>query len=73
MLNKKLLFISLFLFATTCLVAEVPYMYDENGHLHFNYKAEELSPRESIAREDLEKDLSSIVNIPAQNSQILVH
>ena len=37
----------------------------QNGVLHFNYKAEELAPAEAAAREQLEKDLTSFIAIPA--------
>ena len=62
----KFLKIILPLFFTTLLMAgeNVMNMYNPDGTLHFNYKAEELEPSEQAAREILEKDLAKIVALP---------
>ncbi|MDR1123941.1 MAG: Zn-dependent oligopeptidase [Elusimicrobiota bacterium] len=39
-------------------------MFDKGGFLHFNYKADELAPREAAARIRLEEDLKKIIDIP---------
>lgn len=39
-------------------------MFNENGVLHFNYKAEELAPKEAAARKILEADLAALIAIP---------
>lgn len=41
-------------------------MYNPDGTLHFNYKAEDLEPSEKAARENLEKDLAKIVALPKE-------
>jgi thimet oligopeptidase len=41
-------------------------MFDKNGWLHFNYKAEDLAPREAAARVRLEEDLKKIIDIPKE-------
>ena len=41
-------------------------MYNSDGTLHFNYKAEDLEPSEKVARENLEKDLAKIVALPKE-------
>lgn len=41
-------------------------MFNENGVLHFNYKAEDLAPAEKAARAQLEKDLEALIKIPAE-------
>ena len=61
---KKTLLISFFLFLSTGVFA-MP-MFNENGVLHFNYKAEDLAPAEAAARAQLEKDLAALIAIPAQ-------
>ncbi len=43
----------------------MPNMFNENGVLHFDYKAEDLAPAESAARAQLEKDLADLIAIPA--------
>ena len=40
-------------------------MFNKNGVLHFNYKAEDLAPTEAAARQELEKDLAAFVAMPA--------
>ncbi len=45
----------------------MPYnMFNKDGVLHFNYKAEDLAPREKAARVQLEKDLQAIIAIPKE-------
>ncbi len=44
----------------------MPNMFNKDGVLHFNYKAEDLAPAEAAARQQLEKDLSALIAIPAQ-------
>ena len=45
----------------------MPYnMFNKDGVLHFDYKAEDLAPREKAARVQLEKDLQKIVSIPKE-------
>ena len=44
----------------------MPSMFNQNGVLHFNYKAEDLAPAEQAARQQLEKDLAALIAIPAQ-------
>ena len=39
-------------------------MFNKNGVLHFDYKAEELAPAEAAARVKLEKDLAALIAIP---------
>ena len=65
----KFLKIILPLFFTTLLMAgeNVMNMYNPDGTLHFNYKAEELEPSEQAAREILEKDLAKIVALPKES------
>ena len=41
-------------------------MFNQNGVLHFNYKAEELAPAETAARAQLESDLAAFVAMPAE-------
>lgn len=41
-------------------------MFNEDGVLHFNYKAEDLAPAEAAARVQLEKDLAALIAIPAE-------
>ena len=64
---NKILFLTALLFTTVNLHAaegDMPYnMFNENGVLHFDYKAEDLAPREKAARAQLEKDLQAIINI----------
>lgn len=66
LIKKLIIFLLIFLGPLTLRGAEVD-MYDGKGHLHFNYKAAELAPKEQAARVDLEKSLNEIANIPAQN------
>lgn len=56
------------LFLTSLLMAgeNVMNMYNSDGTLHFNYKAEDLEPSEKAAREILEKDLAKIVALPKE-------
>lgn len=42
----------------------MPTMFNKDGVLHFNYKAEELAPTEAAARKQLEKDLDALIAIP---------
>ena len=44
----------------------MPSMFNKNGVLHFNYKAEDLAPAEAAARATLEKDLAAFIAIPAE-------
>lgn len=44
----------------------MPTMFNKNGVLHFDYKAEELAPTEKAARAQLEKDLAAFVAMPAE-------
>ncbi len=44
----------------------MPNMFNKDGVLHFNYKAEELAPAEAAARVQLEKDLADLIAIPAK-------
>lgn len=39
-------------------------MFNKNGVLHFDYKAEDLAPAEAAARVKLEKDLAALIAIP---------
>lgn len=39
-------------------------MFNKNGVLHFDYKAEDLAPAEATARVKLEKDLAALIAIP---------
>ena len=55
----SLLFLSTGVFA-------MPNMFNKNGVLHFDYKAEELAPTEAAARAQLEKDLAAFVAMPAE-------
>ncbi len=64
MLNKLSIIFLLILAPLITWGAEVN-MYDGKGHLHFNYKASELAPREKAARVVLEDSLNKIANIPA--------
>jgi thimet oligopeptidase len=41
-------------------------MFTKEGVLHFNYKAQDLAPRELEARKVLEKDLQKIISIPKE-------
>jgi thimet oligopeptidase len=41
-------------------------MFTKEGLLHFNYKAQELAPREASARLQLEEDLKKIVSVPKE-------
>ncbi len=43
----------------------MPSMFNKEGVLHFNYKAEDLAPAETAARAQLEKDLADLIAIPA--------
>lgn len=44
----------------------MPSMFNKDGVLHFNYKAEDLAPAEAAARIQLEKDLEALIAIPAE-------
>lgn len=46
-------------------VFAMPSMFNKDGVLHFNYKAEDLAPAEQAARVQLEKDLADLIAIPA--------
>ena len=67
---KNLIFFIPLLFLTVNLSAAegyMPYnMFNKDGVLHFDYKAEDLAPREKAAREQLEKDLQDFVAIPKE-------
>ena len=43
----------------------MPNMFNKQGVLHFDYKAEDLAPAEAAARVQLEKDLAALIAIPA--------
>lgn len=67
---KLTLFLIPLIFLTINLSAAedtMPYnMFNKDGVLHFNYKAEDLAPREKAARVQLEKDLQAIIAIPKE-------
>ena len=42
----------------------MPNMFNKDGVLHFNYKAEDLAPAETAARVQLERDLAALIAIP---------
>ena len=44
----------------------MPNMFNKNGVLHFDYKAEDLAPAEAAARVQLEKELADIIAIPKE-------
>ena len=46
-------------------VFAMPSMFNKDGVLHFDYKAEALAPAEAAARKQLEKDLAQLIAIPA--------
>ncbi|MCQ2410782.1 MAG: Zn-dependent oligopeptidase [Elusimicrobiaceae bacterium] len=64
-MTKKIVLISFLVFISTGVFAMQP-MFNQNGVLHFNYKAEELAPAEAAARKELEKDLAAFVAMPAE-------
>ncbi len=64
-MTKKIILISFLCCLFTEGVAMAP-MFNKNGVLHFDYKAEELAPTESAARAQLEKDLAAFIAIPAE-------
>lgn len=66
MLIKKLIIFILFFIGPLMIRGAEVNMYDGKGHLHFNYKASELAPKEKAARLDLEAALTKIANIPAR-------
>lgn len=63
-MTKKVLFLSFLFFVATGVFA-MPSMFNKNGVLHFDYKAEDLAPAEKAARAQLEKDLADLIAIPA--------
>ena len=63
-MTKKVLFLSFLFFVATGVFA-MPSMFNKNGVLHFDYKAEDLAPAEKAARVQLEKDLADLIAIPA--------
>ena len=63
-MKKINLFLTL-LFLTTGLFA-MPDMFNKDGVLHFDYKAEDLAPAEAAARARLEKELADIIAIPKE-------
>ena len=63
-MTKKFLLISLLFFLATGGIA-MPNMFNKQGVLHFDYKAEDLAPAEAAARVQLEKDLAALIAIPA--------
>jgi len=65
MKKTKIIFTLLFLLSTTGAFA-MSDMFNKDGVLHFDYKAEELAPAETKAREQLEKDLADLIAIPAE-------
>jgi len=44
----------------------MPSMFNKDGVLHFDYKAEDLAPAETAARAQLEKELAALIAIPAE-------
>ena len=64
-MTKKIILISCLLVLFMEGFAMVP-MFNKNGVLHFDYKAEDLAPAEAAARAQLEKDLADFVAMPAQ-------
>ena len=64
MTNHKTILISFLLFLSMGVFA-MPNMFNKDGVLHFNYKAEDLAPAEAAARIQLEKDLADLIAIPA--------
>ncbi len=64
-MTKKAILISFLLFLFTGGFA-MPSMFNKDGVLHFNYKAEDLAPAEAAARVQLEKDLAALIAIPAE-------
>lgn len=42
-------------------------MFNKDGVLHFNYRAQDLAPAEAAARVKLEKDLASLIAIPQED------
>lgn len=65
MTKIKTILISFLLLLTTGVFA-MPNMFNKDGVLHFNYKAEDLAPAEAAARVQLEKDLAVLIAIPAE-------
>ena len=63
-MTRKTILISFFLLFSTGVFA-MPNMFNKDGVLHFNYKAEDLAPAEAAARVQLEKDLAALIAIPA--------
>ncbi len=61
---RKIIFISVFCLLVTGVFA-MPNMFNKDGVLHFDYKAEDLAPTEAAARAQLEKDLADLIAIPA--------
>ena len=43
----------------------MPSMFNKDGVLHFDYKAQDLAPAEKAARAQLEKELADLIAIPA--------
>lgn len=64
-MTKKILF-NLLLCCMSMGVFAMPNMFNKDGVLHFDYKAEELAPAEAAARKELEKDLEALIAIPAE-------
>ena len=64
-MTRKSILISFFLLLTTGVFA-MPNMFNKDGVLHFNYKAEDLAPAEKTARVQLEKDLAALIAIPKE-------
>ncbi len=64
-MTKKIILIS-FLFMLVTEGFSMAPMFNKNGVLHFNYKAEDLAPAEAAARQELEKDLAAFIAIPAE-------
>ena len=65
MTNYKTILICFLLFLSTGVFA-MPSMFNKDGVLHFNYKAEDLAPAEAAARVQLEKDLADLIAIPTE-------
>ena len=64
-MTRKFILISFLLLLTTGVFA-MPNMFNKDGVLHFNYKAQDLAPAEQAARQELEKDLAALIAIPAE-------
>ncbi|MGB2578356.1 thimet oligopeptidase [Elusimicrobium simillimum] len=64
---KKIVCVCCIFILTTGVFGMESKMFNKDGVLHFDYKAEALAPAEAAAREQLEKDLAALLTIPAAN------